>query len=213
LFTLNHFHAKISRKKWGIDVTQRKSAILREATKLFAEKGYDATPVSEIARAAGVSDGAVFRHFKDKQDLLYHLFKTIRETFFNDIEQHFKFSVEETGLEMVLRLSRLYCHFYEIREVEFDFIHRNNPYQMPHIGEPCRIESKKIHDKMVELLKIAITLGIRDGSIREVAVDSYALLIIGLLAGTVRMRLFEPYHITDMEEDIVELCRFALISR
>ena len=193
-------------------MTERKLAILREATRLFAEKGYDATPIAEIARAAGVSEGAIFRHFQNKEDLLFHLFRDIREDFFEGIEREFKFSSSESGLEMVIRLIRLYCHFYEIRELEFDFIHRNNPYQMPHIGEPCRKEIKKIHDKMIDLLRVGITLGVRDGSIREIPVLGSAMLIIGLLAGTVRMRLFEQLHLKDLAPQVIEFCRYALQS-
>jgi len=191
-------------------MTKRKQAILREATRLFAEKGYDATPVAEIARAAEVSEGAIFRHFETKEDLLFQIFNGIRQNFFTELEEKFSFSTQDTGLEMVLRLVRLYCHFYEIMETEFDFIHKNNPYRMPHVGDPCRNEMKKIYDKMIELLKIAITLGTRDGSIRAVPVDKATLLIIGLLTGTVRMRLFETMHLKDLEDQLVEFCMAAL---
>jgi len=191
-------------------MTKRKLAILREATRLFAEKGYDATPVAEIARAAEVSEGAIFRHFATKEDLLFQLFKGIRQNFFKELEKKFRFSTRENGLEMVVRLVRLYCHFYETMETEFDFIHRNNPYRMPHVGDPCRIEIKKIYDKMIELLRIAITLGTKDGSVRAVSVEKATLLIIGLLTGTVRMRLFETLHLKDLEDQLVEFCVAAL---
>lgn len=191
-------------------MTQRKIAILREATRLFAERGYNATPIAEISRAAKVSEGAIFRHFKNKEDLLFQIFKGIKENFFSGLEKKFRFSSKETGLEMALRLVRLYCHFYETMETEFDLIHRNNPYQMPHVGDPCRSEMKKINDKMAELLRIAITLGTKDGSVREVSVNESTMLVLGLLTGTVRMRLFEPLHLKDMEDQVVEFCRAAL---
>lgn len=191
-------------------MTKRKQAILREATRLFAERGYDATPIAEVARAAQVSEGAVFRHFENKEALLFQIFKGIRESFFCELAKEFRFSSEENGLEMALRLVRLYCHFYETMETEFDFIHRNNPYRMPHVGDPCRSEMKQIYDKMAELLKIAITLGTKDGSIRTVSVKESAMLVLGLLTGTVRMRLFEPLHLKDMEDQLVDFCRAAL---
>lgn len=191
-------------------MTKRKLAILREATRLFAEKGYDATPVAEIARAAEVSEGAIFRHFETKEALLFQLFKGIRQNFFSELEKKFRFSAQENGLEMVVRLIRLYCHFYETMETEFDFIHRNNPYRMPHVGDHCRIEIKKIYDKMIELMRIAITLGTKDGSVRSVSIEESILLIIGLLTGTVRMRLFKPVHLKDMEDQLVEFCVAAL---
>ncbi|SNS38798.1 transcriptional regulator, TetR family [Sphingomonas laterariae] len=44
--------------------------LLDAATAQFAEKGYDATSISGIARAAGVSDGLIYRYFTDKRALL-----------------------------------------------------------------------------------------------------------------------------------------------
>jgi AcrR family transcriptional regulator len=140
-------------------MTERKLAMVQAATRLFAERGYDATPVSEIARAAGVSEGAMFQHFQTKEDLLPHPFRGIWQNFFEDIEREFKFSSSKSGLEIVVRLVRLYYHSYEIRELEFDFIHRNNPFYMPFIGDPCRAKIQEIHDKMIDLLKMGITLG------------------------------------------------------
>lgn len=44
-------------------------AILDVAGTLFAEKGYDATAMSEVARRAGVSKANVFHHFRNKHEL------------------------------------------------------------------------------------------------------------------------------------------------
>lgn len=40
------------------------------AVELFAEQGYDATTVAEIAERAGVTKSTFFRHFPDKRELL-----------------------------------------------------------------------------------------------------------------------------------------------
>lgn len=48
----------------------RKETILSTALRLFAERGYETTPTSLIAKEAGVSEGLVFRHFENKDGLL-----------------------------------------------------------------------------------------------------------------------------------------------
>jgi AcrR family transcriptional regulator len=48
--------------------TQR--TIQAHAVRLFAERGYDATAVTDVAEAAGVSPMTVYRHFPTKEDLV-----------------------------------------------------------------------------------------------------------------------------------------------
>ncbi|WP_433894296.1 TetR/AcrR family transcriptional regulator [Streptomyces sp. CA-111067] len=48
--------------------TQR--VIQAHAVRLFSERGYDATTVTDIAAAAGVSPMTVYRHFPTKEDLV-----------------------------------------------------------------------------------------------------------------------------------------------
>lgn len=45
------------------------AAILKAALPLFAKGGIDGTPVSQIAKAAGVAHGTVFLYFPTKEDL------------------------------------------------------------------------------------------------------------------------------------------------
>ena len=47
-----------------------RSRILRSALKLFASKGYDGTTTRDLAAAAGVAEGTLFRHFVNKKAIL-----------------------------------------------------------------------------------------------------------------------------------------------
>jgi len=47
----------------------RREQILRTAVDLFSRKGFAGTTTKEIARAAGVSESMVFRHFAKKTDI------------------------------------------------------------------------------------------------------------------------------------------------
>ena len=48
----------------------KKEKIVQAALKLFAEEGFKTTSTSNIAKEAGVSEGLIFRHFKNKNGLL-----------------------------------------------------------------------------------------------------------------------------------------------
>ena len=52
------------------DGGDKRERILRAATKVFARKGFYATRVSEVAKAAGVADGTIYLYFKSKDELL-----------------------------------------------------------------------------------------------------------------------------------------------
>lgn len=49
---------------------EREQRILASASKLFVHFGFDKTTVSDIARDAGVSKGAIYLHFESKEMLL-----------------------------------------------------------------------------------------------------------------------------------------------
>jgi AcrR family transcriptional regulator len=54
----------------GVTAADTRARLLRAAADVFAERGYDGTRVSDIAAAAGVSNGALYAHFESKAQLL-----------------------------------------------------------------------------------------------------------------------------------------------
>ena len=54
----------------GVSTAEIRDRLLRAAADVFAEYGYDGTRVAEIAKAAGVSNAALYSHFGSKAELL-----------------------------------------------------------------------------------------------------------------------------------------------
>src|SRR3954451_14860764 len=48
---------------------ERRAAIIKAVRRVFAEKGFDGTTTRELAEAAGVSEGLLFKHFPTKEAL------------------------------------------------------------------------------------------------------------------------------------------------
>ena len=55
------------------------TALLTAARRLFTEKGFAETAVSEVAAAAGVSNGALYHLFPDKRALMAALFEQMQQ--------------------------------------------------------------------------------------------------------------------------------------
>jgi AcrR family transcriptional regulator len=47
--------------------------ILASATRLFAEKGYEGASMPAIAKASGITAGAIYKHFEGKGELLFEV--------------------------------------------------------------------------------------------------------------------------------------------
>lgn len=51
----------------------KRALILQKALELFADQGYDRTSISDIAKAAGISQGLLYNYFESKETLLHAL--------------------------------------------------------------------------------------------------------------------------------------------
>src|SRR3979411_3423461 len=64
----------------------RYDAIVEAAKSAFSEKGYEATSIADIARTAQISDGLVYRYFRNKRELLYEVLRKFYERILLDLE-------------------------------------------------------------------------------------------------------------------------------
>ena len=56
-----------ARKRFSAE--ERRNQLLRIATGLFSDHGFENTTTKSIAAAAGVSEGIIFQHFATKEEL------------------------------------------------------------------------------------------------------------------------------------------------
>jgi TetR/AcrR family fatty acid metabolism transcriptional regulator len=56
-------------------IADKREAILKAATRVFAQRGFFNAQVADVAKAAGVAAGTVYLYFRSKDDLLVSLFE------------------------------------------------------------------------------------------------------------------------------------------
>ena len=61
--------------------------ILQAATEVFAEQGFAAVTVAEIAERAGIGKGTVYEYFSSKDDLLFAVFEWMNEQIFKRVNE------------------------------------------------------------------------------------------------------------------------------
>jgi len=71
---------KVSRAQ----MAENRAKILESACQMFQQKGFDGVTLAEVMKAAGLTHGAFYGHFRSKEDLiaqiLRHRCETMRET-------------------------------------------------------------------------------------------------------------------------------------
>ena len=94
--------------------TPRRERLLESALALFAERGYAGTSVKAIAERAGVSQGLLYVHFENKQDLLIALF----ERGMQDVQFTLESDVATVGVK---RLGILLRRTFDLMQANRDF--------------------------------------------------------------------------------------------
>jgi len=74
-----------SRKQAQSDATR--SELISVARRLFASKGYSDTGTEEIVQNAGVTRGALYHHFRDKEALFEAVFEQVEQEFVQKLVQ------------------------------------------------------------------------------------------------------------------------------
>ncbi|HEX8804994.1 MAG TPA: helix-turn-helix domain-containing protein [Acidimicrobiales bacterium] len=54
----------------GVTPEETRGRLVRAAGQVFAERGYEGTRIADVARAAGLSTGAIYAHYGSKAELL-----------------------------------------------------------------------------------------------------------------------------------------------
>lgn len=62
-------------------VAHRRQQIVVAAAELFSRKGFEATTVSEIAAAAGISTGLIYHYARTKEDVLFLVLLTVVDSY------------------------------------------------------------------------------------------------------------------------------------
>ena len=100
--------------------TNTRDRIEQAAIQLFVEKGVDATSVRDIARAVDISEGALYRHFDSKDELVWDVFERHYVEFAGRLES--LAHAETTARGKLAAMIRGFCHAHDEDPTLFRFL-------------------------------------------------------------------------------------------
>jgi AcrR family transcriptional regulator len=160
------------------DRLRRRADILHAAERVFAEKGYHAACIEEIAEAAEYGTGTVYLYFKDKESLYLELFEAKVRELIQWIERR----VGST-LEPVEALGRLI-------EARMEYFDSNRAFFQIYVREGMNLGwskherwkgVRKLYRSYLELLARLLRAGQRRRLIRKGDARRLAIALSGMM--------------------------------
>lgn len=153
------------------DGSETKIRLEREAMRLFVEKGVAETSIRDVAKATGVAEGAMYRHFSGKDDLVATLFLAHYLGFAQTLE---RLQSEASGTRAKLEaMIQEFCRFFDQDQVLFRFLLFVQHGQLTNVPTGALTP--------VDVMRDAIAAGMREGEIPNADAELSTAMIIGLV--------------------------------
>lgn len=182
----------------GTDV--RRSQIVDAAQRLIVRYGSEHVTVRRMASEVGLSEGAIYRHFKSKRDVLSLLIDSIEDDLIGDIERGR--GGGRRPLEMLENVLR--GHLSAIAQ------RKGVSFQV--IAEIVSLGDKKLNKKVstvivkyIGRIRELLAEGVRVGELKQdVDLDAASTLFFGMVQGLVSIWTLSNYYF-DLEQKALPL--------
>ena len=163
--------------------TPTEERIVRTAERLFAQRGFASTGMRAIAKAAQVSIGAIYHHFKSKEDILERI---IRDEL--DRRRQVVAELKAAGLPVKDQIQKMVeMHFSLLKDkrnsARLFFRERFDP------SFSLRTRIQELYDEVANFIAEVIGEGIAAGEIRPCQPLVTAYAILGMIEA-VSLRIF-----------------------
>ena len=175
---------------------ERKRQIINAARKLIIQRGSEHVTVRGIAKTVGISEGAIYRHFKSKRDIFSLLADDIENNLLGDLAEASAHG--NSSLEVLDSVIRSHLSAIEKRRgVSFQVI-----AEIISLGD--KRLNKKISDnlnKYIDCLAELLSRGVKSGEVREdINLEAAAMVLFGTIQGLVNIWALSNYSFDPQEK-------------
>lgn len=152
-----------------------RDALLDAALRLFAERGFHGTAVPDVARAAGVAAGTVYRHFASKEELVNVLYRRCKLALMRGLFGAVR--VDDPAREQFAGFWAALAAFAGSDPRAFAFL------ELHHHGPYLDAESRALELRALTTIAGLVERGRAEGSLGSASVDTVMALVWGAFVG------------------------------
>jgi len=180
-----------SPKKWRRRKDSRPREIVEAALDAFAEKGFAATRLEDVAKSAGISKGTLYLYFDDKEDLFKAV---IQQALIPNIASAEERLTDTTGSTQEL-LHRVVGHFVSaVAGSKLGVIPKLVISEAHNFPDITKFYADEVIARGLKIVRAIILRGIERGEIRAIDPEVAAPILIGpLLLLMLWKNVFEPH--------------------
>ena len=175
---------------------------MEAAVRVFAEQGFHQATIAQIARQAGVADGTIYLYFKNKDDILVHIFNERTRSVFN----RFREAVKEADGAVGKLKALVSSHLAEFQaDVHMAAVYQVWTHQFQRVAEPQIKEMSKMY---LDIVSEIVELGQQEGTLRK---DLYLGLVKRFIIGAIDevintwLHAGGRYDLSTMADPLVDL--------
>lgn len=196
--------------RWQRRKTARPAEILAAALATFAERGFAATRLDDVAARAGVTKGTLYLYFRNKEEL----FKAVvRQELVPNIARAEALAATSDASSWVL-LEALVSRFYGIMASPLSAIPKLVLTEAANFPDLARFYLEEVVERGKALFRGVLDRGIAAGEFRAVDADSMVLCIIApLLLASLWRHSLEPHAMGTLDIEALRVAHLELLRR
>jgi AcrR family transcriptional regulator len=190
--------------RWQRRKEARPQEILAAALTVFAERGYAATRLDDVAKRAGVTKGTLYLYFPNKEQLFISV---VRGTLLPEL---MRIGEEASALSALASIDAIIANFERLAASPIGAIPKLVLGEAGNFPEIARFYADEVAARGLGMIRALLQRGVDRGEFRAIDIEHAAYCVVApLLLGVLWTHTLAP-HATAARLDIAALCRAHL---
>lgn len=170
----------------------KENSIVETTLRLITSQGFHGSPMSQIAKEAGVAAGTIYHYFNNKNDLIRKVYKNVKKEMGEALMESY-----QEGLDYRIQFGKFWHGlfvFFINNPLKFQFLEQF--HHSPFISEETQNESQVFYQPVLDFFQ----KGIQAGYLREMELELISSIIYGNIVSVCNLHLNNELYINEKRE-------------